>query len=231
MKGNICLPQGLYEPVICSAGYYCPPPGREQIRCPKGSYCPQGSFKPLDCGIAAVCPAGSTKRVDLYGFVIMILVDIAIAGVTMGPMLWRKFGGKTCKRKSRRGPKGRANGDLSVPRTATPTSDVEQAASKSSNSLLRGTVQFVESISNHESELTEDLRLLVESFRKCNLGEKNIGLSFDFHDMGFTVKGGKHLLSGVNGRIEAGSMWGIMGPSGAGKSIPLRSHYLSLAPY
>jgi hypothetical protein len=32
-----CLQQGLLEPIVCPAGYYCPPGGKEHLECKKGT--------------------------------------------------------------------------------------------------------------------------------------------------------------------------------------------------
>ena len=62
-----------------------------------------------------------------------------------------------------------------------------------------------------------DLHLFVESLSKC-LGNSNFGLSFEFEDLRFQPKKSpKPILSEVSGRINAGSLWGVMGASGAGK--------------
>jgi ABC-type multidrug transport system ATPase subunit len=70
---------------------------------------------------------------------------------------------------------------------------------------------------NAEDDRT-DLHLFVESLSKC-LGNSNFGLSFEFEDLQFQPKKSpKPILSHVSGRINAGSLWGVMGASGAGKS-------------
>jgi ABC-type multidrug transport system fused ATPase/permease subunit len=69
---------------------------------------------------------------------------------------------------------------------------------------------------NAEEDRT-DLHLFVESLSKC-LGNSNFGLSFEFEDLKFQPrKSPKPILSQVSGRINAGSLWGVMGASGAGK--------------
>ena len=44
-------------------------------------------------------------------------------------------------------------------------------------------------------------------------------MNFKFNDLGLQLKGGKEILKGVNGEINAGRMTAIMGPSGAGVRI------------
>lgn len=214
-SGKVCEPQGIYEPVICTVGHYCPPPGKEQIRCPKGYFCPQGSFKPLKCSPAAVCPAGSSKKYDLTGLVFIILIDLAIMGFMVGPPLWKKIANISRRGRRMTDPEGERYKGTGA---STPESAEYVELSPKDKAGGRGSAVFVDNIDNSEAEITDDLRLLIESFKKCNPGENNVGLTFDFQDMGFTVKGGRQLLSAVNGKIEAGTMWGVMGPSGAGKS-------------
>jgi ABC-type multidrug transport system fused ATPase/permease subunit len=79
---------------------------------------------------------------------------------------------------------------------------------------------------NAEEDRT-DLHLFVESLSKC-LGNSNFGLSFEFEDLRFQPKNSpKPILSEVSGRINAGSLWGVMGASGAGKcKCPKFAHAL-----
>lgn len=44
------------------------------------------------------------------------------------------------------------------------------------------------------------------------------GLDIKFNDISYRVKGScKHILTGISGSAQKGSMIGIMGPSGSGK--------------
>jgi ABC-type multidrug transport system fused ATPase/permease subunit len=82
-----------------------------------------------------------------------------------------------------------------------------------------------EHFKNNTEEDRTDLHLFVESLSKC-LGNSNFGLSFEFEDLRFQPKKSpKPILSEVSGRINAGSLWGVMGASGAGKCEP--PNYLS----
>lgn len=69
-----------------------------------------------------------------------------------------------------------------------------------------------------DEEGAQDLKGLVESFQRSIDGKKT-GLTFSYQDLGLKLKTGRVLLSGVHGKIERGTMWGVMGPSGAGKSM------------
>ena len=55
MFGKFCAAQGMYEPTVCKAGWYCPPGGLQQLPCPAGHYCPLGSWSPLPWCVAHTC--------------------------------------------------------------------------------------------------------------------------------------------------------------------------------
>ncbi|KAI4179629.1 MAG: hypothetical protein L6R41_007730 [Letrouitia leprolyta] len=67
-------------------------------------------------------------------------------------------------------------------------------------------------------ELISDIDLFIQSMSKC-IGTEKFGLSFEFSDLKFQPKkASKPILSEVTGKIDRGSLWGVMGASGAGKS-------------
>ena len=62
-----------------------------------------------------------------------------------------------------------------------------------------------------------DFKRFIASMSKC-IEAKELGLSFTFLDLGLRLgSDGKELLKDFTGRIDSGSMWGVMGASGAGK--------------
>ncbi len=67
---------GLFEPVVCTAGFFCPQNATQQIECPAGSYCPAGSAKAIKCSAGSQCPAGSVNEAILVPFGILIIVDV-----------------------------------------------------------------------------------------------------------------------------------------------------------
>ncbi|KAL8697189.1 MAG: hypothetical protein Q9201_007259 [Fulgogasparrea decipioides] len=73
--------------------------------------------------------------------------------------------------------------------------------------------------SQHDDDaLVSDLDLFIQSMSKC-IGTEKFGLSFEFTDLEFQPKkAAKPILSEVTGKIDRGSLWGVMGASGAGKS-------------
>ena len=69
-----------------------------------------------------------------------------------------------------------------------------------------------------DEDLISDIDLFIQSMSKC-IGTEKFGLSFEFSDLKFQPKkASKPILSEVTGRIDRGSLWGVMGASGAGKS-------------
>lgn len=72
--------------------------------------------------------------------------------------------------------------------------------------------------SKDDNELITDLDLFIQSMSKC-IGTEKFGLSFEFSDLKYQPKKApKPILSEVTGKIDRGSLWGVMGASGAGKS-------------
>ncbi|KAI4245545.1 MAG: hypothetical protein LQ352_006543, partial [Teloschistes flavicans] len=69
-----------------------------------------------------------------------------------------------------------------------------------------------------DNALISDLDLFIQSMSKC-IGTEKFGLSFEFTDLKFQPKKAtRPILSEVTGKIDRGSLWGVMGASGAGKS-------------
>ncbi|KAL8791300.1 MAG: hypothetical protein Q9195_005989 [Heterodermia aff. obscurata] len=65
---------------------------------------------------------------------------------------------------------------------------------------------------------SSDLQLFIRSMSRC-IGATNFGLSFEFENLAFHPKKAvKPILSEVTGKIERGTLSGVMGASGAGKS-------------
>ncbi|ORY40654.1 hypothetical protein BCR33DRAFT_719203 [Rhizoclosmatium globosum] len=72
--GVRCLPQGLYEPMLCWNGFYCPDP-HTMIPCPEGSFCVSGTTTPSKCRIFGSCPTGSTSEVNASLVLLVALID------------------------------------------------------------------------------------------------------------------------------------------------------------
>jgi len=82
-------------------------------------------------------------------------------------------------------------------------------------------------VKNGEEEETSDtsdaghLKELLAGYHRAFLSSEAVemlpGLDLTFEELGYTLKDGKAILSGVSGRIHSGRVTAILGPSGAGK--------------
>lgn len=70
----------------------------------------------------------------------------------------------------------------------------------------------------NRNEPASNLQMFIRSMSRC-IGQIDFGLSFQFIDLAFhPKKANKPILSGVTGRIDRGTLSGVMGASGAGKT-------------
>jgi hypothetical protein len=242
LTGGVCkYAQGIYEPVICQSGFYCPE-GKAKIRCPQGSYCHQGSIAPKLCGIGSRCPAGSERDMSVLPLGIVIIVDFVLITLTVIDKLYdrykRKHKNTTISRKSflkkgvkKSGGRFRQNRYQEIDDSANGFADRDLEMEPRIGNLRRRPTGFEElgameadfvlqkQLLQEGGEQKSDLLLFVQSLSKC-LGATKFGLSFEFQDLGFKApKSGKVILSDVSGTIHAGSLWGVMGASGAGKCM------------
>lgn len=197
-----CLPQGVLEPVVCKPGYYCPPGGKKQIRCDKGKFCPMGSYQQWDCSRGAICPAESQRQIVTVPFGVMIAFDVIlgiIVGVGFAISAFRKKRKKHYTAVVNPTDEKDMDGD-----------DIELISKEEAVAAPKGDV-------DEDLASNPDFKLFIQYINKL-IKTKEVGLSFDFEDLQFEVKGGKKILHSVSGSIQSGSMWAIMGGSGAGKS-------------
>ena len=69
--------QGVFEPIVCKAGYYCPESTVMQL-CPKGYYCPTGTFEPIKCDFISICNPGSKVQLSLVGITFTMVLDLIL---------------------------------------------------------------------------------------------------------------------------------------------------------
>jgi hypothetical protein len=230
LSGQTCSAQGSLEPVVCTAGYYCPKGGQQQIKCPKGSFCPQGSYQAIKCTAGSRCPEGSTRDMTFLPLGILIIFDaFLITAATVVKIKQRFFRKqkkdkhsfkipKTGKSLASRLGRNRQYKEIGDPEEAAPFEyDIDYEMEPRSTNLRHRPTGFeqlgaIEDFShdNHFNKNAEedrtDLHLFVESLSKC-LGNSNFGLSFEFEDLRFQPKKSpKPILSEVSGRINAGSL-------------------------
>lgn len=228
LSGGGCPPQGMLEPVVCPKGYYCPHGGRSQLKCPSGHYCSLGAYKASPCSPGASCPEGTDRNMSFLPPGLILAIDVLILAIMFGFRIRNNL-----KNKSKTSSK------------STRFSRFNRTASffdKSQNSKKYQSLQdddiALESRITHvqrtdtgfggnftpvegpsaDDELISDIDLFIQSMSKC-IGTEKFGLSFEFSDLKFQPKkASKPILSEVTGKIDRGSLWGVMGASGAGKS-------------
>ncbi|ORY49964.1 hypothetical protein BCR33DRAFT_781479 [Rhizoclosmatium globosum] len=70
-------PQGVFEPMICPSGFYCPDYKTVTV-CPPGHYCLTGQTAPTKCEFLSLCSAGTIIQ-QHYGFTIIVaIIDIIL---------------------------------------------------------------------------------------------------------------------------------------------------------
>ena len=233
---------GLFEPVVCTAGFYCPQNATQQIQCPKGSFCPPGSANPIKCGGGSNCPAGSQNEVILVPFGILIIVDVFLVAALLYLKYRRRQGiiakGVPILPKHKPSYLPRRS-FLPAPRGIKQQGAYEKLDDPDSEIIpLEPTVRPLKRVPTgfqaalDEAYLQEndanqalnvdssaELRQFVDSMSKAINGS-SFGLSFGFEDLSFQPKGVKKpILSKISGSINSGSLVGVMGGSGAGKCL------------
>jgi ABC-type multidrug transport system ATPase subunit len=86
-KFEYCDQQGVFEPIVCPEGQYCPT-GHERFVCPQGYRCPFGTTKPIKCNALSYCPEGSYTELFLGAILIIVLVDALVVAFYFGVRWW-----------------------------------------------------------------------------------------------------------------------------------------------
>ncbi|KAI4266860.1 MAG: hypothetical protein L6R38_008512, partial [Xanthoria sp. 2 TBL-2021] len=227
MTGGACEPQGQFEPVVCPAGSYCPPGGKEKIECPAGHWCSVGFVKPEKCSIGASCPAGSNRNMTFLPPGLILAVDTLVILAMVLFSIRRYF-----KNKHDTSSRGKRISRLNKPasffdknyqaKKYRSLQDDDIALESRITHVQRSDTAFGGNFTpidaKDDYELISDLDMFIQSMSKC-IGTEKFGLSFEFTDLKFQPKKAKKpILSDVTGKIDRGSLWGVMGASGAGKS-------------
>jgi len=95
LASKYCPAQGLFEPIVCLAGHYCPN-FTTMLPCPEGSYCLRGSTEPIECPPMSICPPETEVRRYYGGIVLFLIFDFfLIAGYFIlryyyEPHLWKQ---------------------------------------------------------------------------------------------------------------------------------------------
>ncbi|KAG4252760.1 hypothetical protein FPRO04_02543 [Fusarium proliferatum] len=236
---------GVFEPIICQAGHYCPleDKGMKKIRCPAGSYCQPGASTPTPCLSGSRCPEGASFERYLIPVGVLVIIDFLLL-VGMFVLMFRSRWQRTSKahagalkrHKTMRAVKATITGRgyKEVPEDQdnemapmqpgySPYSPYGQNFREGRTrtgfeaTLSRNSVYSSEQ-EQKEMEANPQLRAFVESMRRA-AEATNFGLSFRYSDLVFhPKKSPRPILQNVTGSIEQGQLVAVMGGSGAGKS-------------
>lgn len=193
---NTCRePQGIYEPIVCAPGYYCPLGGRQQQLCPTNHYCPLGSFEPIGCDLISSCPAGSARQYPFNGLAALVIIDLVLLIIAGWPFLLRYW--HSC-------------------RSSKPHPPLEDPESNGEGSLQNSGLKDKDPSTSTDTNAL-NLQRFVKSLSKC-IGLEDIGLEIGFDRLSLQLKKDKKIiLNEVSGAVEKGSLLAVMGASGAGK--------------
>ena len=231
-ENSVTVAQGLFEPVVCTPGYYCPVGAKEQTKCPSGSYCPPGSEKAIACGGGSRCPEGSQNEIVLIPLALLIVLDVLLilSFILLQIRARRRPARKVSRLNFRRQSPLK---DLKEKKAGYESldDDVEGIALESIIRPLKRVPtgfqaaldqQYLQGNENPvglDIESNMELRHFVDSMRKAIQGSV-FGITFDFRNLSYQPRGpSKPILSQVSGSIGSGSLVGIMGGSGAGKCV------------
>jgi ABC-type multidrug transport system fused ATPase/permease subunit len=190
---NTCqYPQGLYEPIICLPGYYCPPGGLERYICPNGYYCPLGSFEPIKCDTISSCPIGSSRQFSILGILILIIIDTVIFIALVSQSLWKR-------KRLILGFKAQRNLEVNIEVQISMENEEEMGDTNESLMDSHSMQKFINSL-------------------KYRMGTSVLGFEITFEGLGLVLpNGGKTILENVSGTISPKSLLAVMGASGSGK--------------
>ncbi|KAI4178861.1 MAG: hypothetical protein LQ346_007331, partial [Caloplaca aetnensis] len=227
LSGGNCGPQGLLEPFICPAGSYCPLGGKDKIKCPAGHYCSVGAYEPTKCSPGAYCPEGTNRNMSFLPPGLILALDVLVLLIMFAFKIRNYFKDKHAssargKRFSRLNKRASFFDKNQHSKQYKSLQDSDIALESRITHVQRSETGFGGSItpidSKDDNELITDLDLFIQSMSKC-IGTEKFGLSFEFSDLSFHPKKlPRPILSEVTGKIDRGSLWGVMGASGAGKS-------------
>jgi hypothetical protein len=191
LKGSVCDSQGLYNPVFCSAGSYCPQSAPHlTLPCPAGYRCPAGTSSPYPCSGVSYCPQGSSRELYTGSILITGLFDLLLLLLVI---LWKNY--------ERR----RAAAVKQIWAAETP---------KNGREVVFSSAKGAESAQKSGLLSATALEELCRGFEREREAGRSPLLDFQFNNLGLQLPGGKKILQGVTGRIESGKVTAIMGPSG-----------------
>ncbi|KND05205.1 uncharacterized protein SPPG_00865 [Spizellomyces punctatus DAOM BR117] len=212
LQGKACQAQGLYEPVVCPSGYYCPD-WKTMIRCPSGYYCHSGSSAPIKCDSLSICGEGTHSQMYYGPLIFALLLDFVLFAFVLARRVAALKASET---------------PLSVMLPAWSQRFLRKDADvkETENMVAHQTIQL-DLIKKDDPEIVPysprersviDTSCLVKGFSRALGGRTDLSMNFKFRNLSLVLPDGKPILSGVTGEIRPGRMTAIMGPSGAGKT-------------
>ncbi|KAL8637416.1 MAG: hypothetical protein Q9228_005314, partial [Teloschistes exilis] len=217
---------GAFEPFVCPAGSYCPRGGKQMIKCPAGHWCSVGFEKALKCSLGASCPPGTTRNMSFLPPAIILILDTMVL-LTMVFFSVRRYFRNRHKKTTTKGNRlhrlNRPSSFFDTTRKYHTLGDDDVVLEPRITNVVRAETGFGGNFTpidpqTDDDALISDLDLFIQSMSTC-IGTEKFGLSFEFNDLKFQPeKATKPILSEVTGKIDRGSLWGVMGASGAGKS-------------
>ncbi|KAJ3190607.1 hypothetical protein HK101_008560 [Irineochytrium annulatum] len=236
--------QGLYEPIVCKPGHYCPN-YLTMLPCPAGYFCPTGTVVPMKCGFFTLCPTGSVTQLAYGPLVLMVIIDgflaIVILACKIRQGLLKRFSFSNTFGKLFRGPaftlEERAKVQMANFESLHGIDGLSDAGGLSAGAAAAAAEKGLagdaastmpDGIAGHLAGIgmgpggipaanTQELRNLVEAFHSA-LGHRELRMNFKFDNLSLSLKSGKKVLEGVTGEIRSKRMTAIIGPSGAGKT-------------
>ncbi|KAJ3126910.1 hypothetical protein HK100_010029, partial [Physocladia obscura] len=226
--GLRCLPQGLFEPMLCWPGFYCSDPS-VIYACPEGSYwylfsfwrlnVVSGTIRPVKCRPFSSCPAGTITERNFGLLYLLAGFDTALFILILSSSLRDRF----------------RTGHYIFPHISalrTKSSNSESVSkftfasiftglrSNFNNNIAASASSSNTAVSNvfEDSFDSEDSPFMF-AFRKSFSGKK---MNIKFNDLKYSF-GGKVVLNKVSGEFNAGRLIAVIGPSGAGKTTFLNT--------
>ncbi|KAJ3135653.1 hypothetical protein HDU90_003728 [Geranomyces variabilis] len=249
LLGGMCAePMGLYEPIVCPKGSYCPT-FNTIYPCPEAHFCPIGTIEPLPCEPMASCPPGSKTQVYYGGLLLAFLIDLCILSIVVSRAVLARVRARRVHNTNAWLSNGTSGQLLELPKpNEGAVSSIPAVIAKSNRNddivEVRRSVSAVDA-DGHDAESATgsksgdanhsgggsggvgnggngngDVSHLVTAYRRA-LGDQQLALHFRYEDLGLEIKARgvtKTVLKDVSGEIVPGRMTAIMGPSGAGKT-------------
>ncbi|KAJ3149950.1 hypothetical protein HDU89_003406 [Geranomyces variabilis] len=249
LLGGMCAePMGLYEPIVCPKGSYCPT-FNTIYPCPESHFCPIGTIEPLPCEPMASCPPGSKTQVYYGGLLLAFLIDLCILSIVVSRAVLARVRARRVHNTNAWLSNGTNGQLLELPKpNEGAVSSIPAVIAKSNRNddivEVRRSVSAVDG-DGHDAESATGSKLgdanlpgggsggvgnggngngdvshLVTAYRRA-LGDQQLALHFRYEDLGLEIKARgvtKTVLKDVSGEIVPGRMTAIMGPSGAGKT-------------